>query len=60
MVGVEADLMHAGAVAIHDMQKKDELLAIVGYRLVLRSPFVEQNRLGRELPGRGEHDPSVR
>ena len=62
MVGIESDLMHPRAVRIHDVQQKYRLLLrpIVRHRLVLRPPFIEQDRLGRELARRGEHDSAVR
>ena len=62
VVGVEADLMHVGAVAVHDMQQKYGLFrrAIVGHGGILGAVLVEQDGLGRELAGGCEHDASVR
>ena len=59
VIGVEADLMHARAVGVHDMQQEDRLLLVVGDGLVLRPAFIEEDGLRRELARRGEHDASV-
>ena len=60
VVGVEADLVHARAVAVHDVQQEDRLLPVRRHGLVLRPTLVDQDCLRRKLARRGEDDASVR
>ena len=50
MIGVEANLMDAAAVGIHDVQQKDWLLPVIGLRRVLGPALVDQNGFSRRLP----------